>query len=295
MHAAFRQQGCNALGSMCSLPAWHFWSNKGFAGHMMAHASTSGHSIMIKYCLLTGSGGEWPSPQAICKASIPQPLALQPASGQLLHCTLALGQGSAMIQSGPASGPWATHLQASYLPLHTLSLPTQARPHRGLLRLASGILKLAPGVAGLARLALSVCGSHTGFTAHPALVDSSLHLGAALAAALAPQPAAAAAARVPVAIGLFLAAAPVAGANKAQDAAACAALETAASKALSHYGITSDGGAGAVQLCDLEVRLPSCHASVLLTYAFLARGRQILPPGLHMGHERRVHLFMKLW
>ena len=91
-----------------------------------------------------------------------------------------------------------------------------------------------------------------GFAAHPAVVDSSLHLGAALAAGTADQTRAP---RVPVALGLFLAAQPARCVNTKGSAAACAALEAAAEKPVSHFRILSAAGAPAVQLSHLEVGL----------------------------------------
>ena len=192
---------------------------------------------------------------------------LQPASAQLLHCTLALDRGSATIQSGAAASSQPTHLAASYLSLPAKPATVQPAPRTGLLRLVSNLLG-ARGVVGTARLAMSVCRPHSGFSAHPAIVDSSLHIGAVLAATLTPQQTAAA--RVPVAVGLFLAAGPAAGLNGMEDAAGCAALETAGPKAASHYGISTGSAAAAVQLCYLEV-WPQCIVCARSSTACMTR------------------------
>ena len=191
--------------------------------------------------------------QALLGCAIPAPLRLlKDTAAAPVQCAVDLAAGGLEVLSG-ATGRHLAHLRASASRVLVSPLTAAAAPQQQPAGLSIFISLVAVHVtatqparlpAATAGIALRPAEHASGYLAHPAVVDSMLHIGAALAAALQRQ-GAAPETRVPTAIGAFGPCMELCG---APGAWACAAVtgQLPDGSAASSYRLAADAAQGSV-------------------------------------------------
>ena len=199
--------------------------------------------------------------QALLSCAIPAPLRMPEGAAAPAQCAVDLAAGGLEVSSG-AGGRRLAHLRASASRLLVpppLTAAAAPQPQPGGLSILVSLVAVPAATAQPAGLPAATAGvalrpaEHaSGYLAHPAAVDSMLHIGAALAAAL--QKGTAAETRVPTAVGAFAPRAELCG---AQGAWACAAVtgQLSDGSATSSYRLSADAAPGSVvSLADLQAK-----------------------------------------
>ena len=207
---------------------------------------------------LVGNGVHKTLGQALLGCAIPASLRMPKDTATPVQCALDLAAGTLEVYSGVASRHLA-HLRASTTKLLPPPLPAAlAQPQPDASALA-GLFKTAVPAAqpvslpaATAGIALRPAEHASGYVAHPAVVDSMLHVGATLAASL--EQGAAAETRVPTAIGAFSPHTELCGVPGAWASAAVTG-QLPDGSATSSYRLSADSSPGcAVSLDELRAK-----------------------------------------
>lgn len=148
--------------------------------------------------------------QALLGSTIPAPLMLYLAASVPVQCVADLASGSLEVFSAATAAAGArqsVHLRTAAVQVSTRQFAPQGKgnPVTPVAAVLAGSLPTAKQqhVAATASLAVKAAVHGSGYLAHPALMDSCLHMGARLADALQQESALQSQAWVPVAIGAF--------------------------------------------------------------------------------------------
>ena len=225
--------------------------------------------------------------QALLACVIPAPLRMQPAAPAPVQCTLGLSAGAVEVSSSAPGGRQLAHLRASASRIAPARQAPATLDHS--LRMQPIAVAMAAATAAAAQraarlpaatagIALHAAQPASGFLAHPAVTDSMLHIGAALAAS-----AQSGETRVPTAVGAFSPRKELAATQ--QDAWASAAVSTQLpdGSAASSYRLSAADSATEgvlVELAELQAKAANL-ASMAAASAGQARKEDVQPRMLY--------------
>ena len=194
--------------------------------------------------------------------TIPAPLRMSTNAAAALQCTLDLAAGGLKVSSGVASSRHLAHLHASSSRIQLLpstAVVPQLRPDAASVMV--GLVATAEWAesqparlpAATASIALRPAEHASGYVAHPAVVDSLLHMGATLAASL--QHDTATETRVPTAIGAFSPHKDLCGMPGAWACAEVTGQSRGDGSATSSYRLSADSAPGGLMsLAELQAK-----------------------------------------